>query len=150
MNNNDDESNVNHNKYIVNVSYSDIAFQCCRRDCFTVLRTNNMIRLVNTKDKETMIHEEKRKGVGVGDPQRRNKHLRSDRSARETTFKKNILTIPLQSCSLLYYNTHVHAHRLTKKAVGEVMRIITSTLLMTGWTNYLKNTLNSLKPQQAS
>lgn len=28
---------------------------------------------------------------------------------------KNILTIPLQSCSLLYYNTHVHAHRLTKK-----------------------------------
>lgn len=67
---------------------------------------------------------------------------------------KNILTIPLQSCSLLYYNTHVHAHRLTKrkkkKAVGEVMKIITSTLLMTGWTNQVKNTLNSLKPQQAS
>lgn len=57
MNNNDDESNVNHNKYIVNVSYSDIAFQCCRRDCFTVLRTNNMIRLVNRKIKKTMIHE---------------------------------------------------------------------------------------------
>lgn len=60
MNNNDDESNVNHNKYIVNISYSDIAFQCCRRDCFTVLRTNNMIRLVE-KDKETMIHKEKQK-----------------------------------------------------------------------------------------
>ena len=83
MNNNDDESNVNHNKYIVNVSYSDIAFQCCRRDCFTVLRTNNMIRLVNRKIKKTMIHEEKRKG-------RRKKHLRSDRSARETTFKKHL------------------------------------------------------------
>lgn len=51
-NNDDDESNVNHNKYIVNVSYSDIAFQCCRRDCFTVLRTNNMIRLVNRKIKK--------------------------------------------------------------------------------------------------
>lgn len=48
-NNDDDESNVNHNKYIVNISYSDIAFQCRRRDCFTVLRTNNMIRLVNIK-----------------------------------------------------------------------------------------------------
>lgn len=60
MNNNDDESNVNHNKYIVNVSYSDIAFQCRRRDCFTVLRTNNMIRLVNRKLKETMIHEGKK------------------------------------------------------------------------------------------
>lgn len=60
---------------------------------------------------------------------------------------KNILTIPLQSCSLLYYNTHVRAHTLTKKkkkrkkeeeAVGEDMRIITSTLLMTGRTNHLK------------
>lgn len=34
---------------------------------------------------------------------------------------KNILTIPLQSCILLYYNTHVRArtHSLKKYALGE-------------------------------
>lgn len=76
MNNNDDESNVNHNKYIVNVSYSDIAFQCRRRDCFTVLRTNNMIRLVNRKLKETMIHEGKKTKQTEGHPEgQRNKSI---------------------------------------------------------------------------
>lgn len=34
---------------------------------------------------------------------------------------KNILTIPLQSCSLLY-NTHVHAHGLSKKKKKETKR----------------------------
>lgn len=101
-----------------------------------------------------MIHEEKRKG---GRPRRREKSISGVTEVRGKQLPKNILTIPLQSCSLLYYNTHVHAHTLTKKrrrrkkkAVGEVMRIITSTLLMTGWTKSSKNTLNSLKPQQAS
>lgn len=56
-----------------------------------------------------MIHE---KTIG-GKPQRENKYLRSDRSAKETAFK-NIEIIPLQSCSLLYYNTRTH--KLTKKA----------------------------------
>lgn len=65
------------------------------------------------------MHEGKRKG---GKPQR------SDRSTRETndfpkkkkkirkkqTTKQNV-TIPLQSCSLLYYNTHVHAHTQKKQ-----------------------------------
>lgn len=82
---------------------------------------------------------------GVRNPQKekkKKKHLWSDRGAWETAFKNkkqnNILTIPLQSCSLLYYNTHVHAHRLRMKkimkTVREVMKIITSTLLVTGWT----------------
>lgn len=81
-----------------------------------------------------MIHEEKRKG---GRPQRR-KSISGVTEVLGKRLSKNILTIPLQSCSLLYYNTHVRAHTLTKKAVGEVMTIITSTMLMTGWKNHLK------------
>ena len=111
MNNNDDESNVNHNKYIVNVSYSDIAFQCCRRDCFTVLRTNNMIRLVNRKIKKQWYM---RKNEREGDPDGE-KSISGVTEVRGKRLPKNILTIPLQSCSLLYYNTHVHAHTHSQK-----------------------------------
>lgn len=69
-----------------------------------------------------------------GKPQGENKYIRSDRSAKETAFK-NIEIIPLQSCSLLINNTHADSqtYKLTTKAVGEVMTIITLTLLMTGW-----------------
>lgn len=98
-----------------------------------------------------MIHEEKRNGRGRR-PQRRKKHLRSDRSAWETTFKKHLnhpFTV-MQPFVLQHTCTRTQTHKKKKKAVGEVMKIITSTLLMTGWTNQVKNTLNSLKPQQAS
>lgn len=123
VNNNDDESNVNHNKYIVNVSYSDIAFQCCRRDCFTVLRTNNMVRLVNRKVKKQWYMRKNEKREGVGDPPKGEKSISGvtevlGKQLSKERKKQNILTIPLQSCSLLYYDTHVHAHRLTKKSSG--------------------------------
>lgn len=113
-----------------------------------------------------MRKKRNREGGGVRDPRKeKKKHLRSDRGAWETAFikqkKQNILTIPLQSCSLLYYNTHVHAHGLrTKKRNHENGK--------RGYENYYfhvvgdrldenqvrnnnkKPTLNSLKPQQAS
>ena len=83
--NNNDESNVNHNKYIVNVSYSDIAFQCCRRDCFTVLRTNNMIRLVNRKIKKRYM---RKKNKGRETPQERKKSISGVTEVLEKRIKK--------------------------------------------------------------
>lgn len=61
-----------------------------------------------------MIHKEKQRDWGEKRPRKeKRKHLRSDRSARKQ-LSENILTIPLQSCSRLYYNTHVHARRLSE------------------------------------
>lgn len=138
VNNNDDESNVNHNKYIVNVSYSDIAFQCCRRDCFTVLRTNNMIRLVNRKIKKQWYM---RKNEREGDP-KGEKSISGVTEVLGKQLSKNILTIPLQSCSLLYYNTHVRAHTLTKKkkrkSSGRTWELLLPHCWWQGWTNHVK------------
>lgn len=67
-----------------------------------------------------MIHEEKQKG---GRPQRRKKHLRSDRSARETTFKKHLnhpFTV-MQPFVLQHTYTHIHTlekPKQTKKSSG--------------------------------
>lgn len=145
VNNNDDESNVNHNKYIVNVSYSDIAFQCCRRDCFTVLRTNNMIRLVNRKIKKQWYMRKKRKGGGGGRPRRRKKKASQERQkCLGNNFQKHLdhpFTV-MQPFVLQHTCTRTQTHKEEERrkklnAEGEVMSI-TSTLLMTGWTNQVK------------
>lgn len=125
VNNNDDESNVNHNKYIVNVSYSDIAFQCCRRDCFTVLRTNNMIRLVNRKIKKQWYMRKNETGGG-GDPKGEKKHLRSDRSAWETTFKKHLnhpFTV-MQPFVLQHTCTRTQTHKKKKKQWEKLWKLL--------------------------
>lgn len=68
-----------------------------------------------------MRKNEKREGVG--DPPKGEKSISGvtevlGKQLSKERKKQNILTIPLQSCSLLYYDTHVHAHRLTKKSSG--------------------------------
>ncbi len=55
------------------------------------------------------------------------------------TFKKHLnhpFTV-MQPFVLQHTCTRTHTHK-KKKAVGEDMGIITSTLLMTGWKNHLK------------
>lgn len=64
-----------------------------------MLRTNNMIRLVNRKIKKRMIHENKGEG---GKP-------------RGEEEKNTCETIPLQSCSLKYYDTLTRTHSPRKR-----------------------------------
>lgn len=95
-----------------------------------------------------MIHEEKRKG---GRPQRTKKHLRSDRSARETTFKKHLyhpFTV-MQPFVLQHTRTRTHTHKISSGRSYEnyYFHIVDDRL---DKKKSPKNTLNLLKPQQAS
>lgn len=56
-----------------------------------------------------------RKNEREGDPERRKKHLRSDRSARETTFKKHLnhpFTV-MQPFVLQHTCTRTHTHKIS-------------------------------------
>lgn len=55
-----------------------------------------------------------RKNEREGDP-KREKSISGVTEVLGKQLSKNILTIPLQSCSLLYYNTHVRAHTHSQK-----------------------------------
>lgn len=100
-----------------------------------------------------MIHEEKPK-EGLETPKEGGK--KSISGVTEVLGKrlsKNILTIPLQSCSLLYYNTHIRARTLTKISCGRsyenyYFHIVDDRLGKKNKKNHLKTL--SLKPQQAS
>lgn len=106
-----------------------------------------------------MIREEKRKGGGR--PQRRKKSISGVTEVLGKQLSKNILTIPLQSCSLLYYNTHVrtHTHKRIKKTNKQTKEKKSSGRSYENYYFHIvgdrldkssRNTLNSLKPQQAS
>ncbi len=103
-----------------------------------------------------MIHEEKRKG---GRPQKRKKHLRSDRSARETTFKKHLNHPFTVMQPFVLQHTCTRTHTLTKRNKIKIKKKKISGRSYESYYFHVvderldkssKNTLNSLKPQQAS
>lgn len=95
-----------------------------------------------------MIHEEKRKGGRPRRTKTKKKSISGVTEVRGKQLSKYILTIPLQSCSLLYYNTHVRTHASHKISSG------------TGYENYYFSIVDDklesiivkhlIKPQQAS
>lgn len=65
-----------------------------------------------------------RKNEREGDPKRRKKHLRSDRSARETTFKKHPNHPFTVMQPFVLQHTHTRTHTLTKISSGRSYELL--------------------------